>query len=164
MKKIWITTAVFIAGALIVALGLLFLCAAMREPQRFLLAFALLGIGGALAFWSGSALRRIRETTPQRLGERIVALAGANDAEVTQDQIVAELHVSHDEALAALNLLGEQGRHQRERRGDRTFYVFPELKAGRVVRRCPYCGREYSVKDALHQCPNCGGTLEIERV
>ncbi len=164
MKDIRIATVIFVVATILIAVGLLFLCAAMRQPSRFVLAFALLVIGGGLAFWSGQSLRRIREASPERLGDRIIALAGTSDAEVTQAQVVADLNVSDEAALAALSKLEADGRCYRERREDRTFYVFPELRPGKVVRRCPYCGREYSVKEALHTCPNCGGNLEITRV
>jgi len=42
-------------------------------------------------------------------------------------------------------------------------YVFPNLKESKVERRCPYCGAQFPVKQALAQCPNCGGNLELKR-
>ena len=53
--------------------------------------------------------------------------------------------------------------HQ-ERREDRTVYAFPGLKDSRVVRRCVYCGSEYSVREPLHKCSNCGGKLELVKI
>jgi hypothetical protein len=43
------------------------------------------------------------------------------------------------------------------------FYAFPGLEETKVVRRCAYCGNEFSVKTPLHKCPNCGGDLELVR-
>ena len=37
------------------------------------------------------------------------------------------------------------------------------LKPTLVKRRCPYCGTEFSVKQALNKCPHCGGDLKLER-
>ena len=31
----------------------------------------------------------------------------------------------------------------------------------KAIKRCPYCGNEYSVKSAMRDCPGCGATLEI---
>ena len=150
-------------SAVLLALGLLFLCAATREPSRFLLAGALLVCGGGLAAWSGLALRRLRDLDPENLSDRVTELARASDAEVTLSQVVAELGVPDEAAVAALNLLERRGQCYRERRGEREFYVFAGLKPSKVSRRCPYCGGEFSVKTPVYRCPHCGGDLRLER-
>ena len=154
---------VLVISAALLALGLLFLCAATREPSRLLLAGALLVAGGGLAAWSGVTLRRLRELNPENLSDRITELARASDAEVTLSRVVAELGVPDEAAVAALNLLERRGQCHRERRGEREFYVFPGLKPSKVTRRCPYCGGEFSVKTPVYKCPHCGGDLRLER-
>jgi len=154
---------VLLISATLLALGLLFLCAATREPSRLLLAGALLVAGGGLAAWSGVTLRRLRELNPENLSDRITELARASDAEVTLSRVVAELSVPDEAAVAALNLLERRGQCHRERRGEREFYVFPGLKPSKVTRRCPYCGGEFSVKTPVYKCPHCGGDLRLER-
>lgn len=144
--------------------GLLFLCAATQEPSRLLLAAALLVVGGGLAAWGGLTLRRLRDVDPENLSDRITGLARAGgNAEVTLSQVVAELGVPDEAAIAALNLLERRGQCHREPRGDREFYVFPGLKPSKVARRCPYCGGEFSVKTPVYRCPHCGGDLRLER-
>jgi hypothetical protein len=151
-------SAVFLAG------GLLFLCAASRQPTRLFLAVALLAIGGGLGVWGGLTLRRLRDLDPEHLSDRITTLARAGgDAEVTLSQAVAELRVPDEAALKALALLESRGQCYRENRDGREFYVFPGLKETKVVRRCAHCGSEFSVKTPLHKCPNCGGPLELKR-
>lgn len=151
-------------SAVSLAGGLLFLCAASRQPTRLFLAIALLAIGGGLAGWSGFTLRRLRELAPEHLSDRITALARAGGhAEVTLSQVVAELRVPDEAAMAALALLEGRGQCHREGREGREFYVFPGLKETKVVRRCAHCGSEFSVKTPLHKCPNCGGELELAR-
>jgi hypothetical protein len=150
-------------SAVLLAVGLLFLCAATRQPSRFLLAGALLVAGGGLAAWSGTALRRLRDLDPENLSDRITGLARAGDAEVTLSGVVSELGVPDEAAVAALNLLERRGQCHRERRGEREFYVFPGLKPSKVTRRCPYCGGEFSVKTPVYKCPHCGGDLRVER-
>jgi rubrerythrin len=76
-------------------------------------------------------------------------------------QVVSGLDVPENAARAALARLEAQGLTHPERRDERTVYVFPGLQESKVVRRCTYCGNEYSVREPLHKCPNCGGTLEI---
>lgn len=147
----------------LLALGLLFLCAAVDQPSRLFLAATLLLAGGGLAAWSGLRLRRLRKFDPENLSDRITELARASDAEVTLSQVVSELRVPDEVAIAALNLLERRGQSQREHRGDREFYVFPGLRPSKITRSCPYCGTEYSVKTPVYSCPRCGGDLRLER-
>jgi hypothetical protein len=158
------TTAILVllVSVVLLAGGLLFLCAASRQPMRLLLAIALLAIGGGLAAWSGLSLRRLRMLDPEHLSDRITSLARAGgQAEVTLSQVVADLGVPDEAAIEALALLEGRGQCYREYRTDREFYVFPGLKESKVARRCAHCGSEFSVKTALHKCPNCGGDLEL---
>ncbi|HET89693.1 MAG TPA: hypothetical protein ENN99_02995 [Chloroflexi bacterium] len=150
-------------AVVLLALGLLFLCAATREPSRLLLSGALLIVGGGLAAWGGVTLRRLRDLDPEHLSDRITGLARAGDAEVTLPQVVAELNVPDGAAIAALNLLERKGTAHRERRGEREFYVFPGLEPSKVSRVCPYCGGEFSVKTPVYKCPHCGGDLKVQR-
>ena len=63
--------------------------------------------------------------------------------------LVGSAHLAHPDVSVAEGL---------RRLGHR---VFPGLKESKVVRRCAYCGNEYTVRKPLHKCPNCGGHLEI---
>lgn len=156
-----LTIAILAVGILLLAGGLIFLCAATQNAARFPIALALLIVGGALAAWAGLRLRRARELSPAVLDDRITALADTHDAEVTLAQVVGELQVPDEAARAALARLEADGFCHQERREDKTVYVFPGLKDSRVVRRCVYCGSEYSVREPLHKCSNCGGKLEL---
>jgi sulfur carrier protein ThiS len=154
-----------VIAAVLLALGMIFLCAATQEPVRLLIAAPLLLVGTGLAVWGGLTLRRLRDLDPENLSDRITQLARTGDAEVTLAQVVAELGVPDETVIAALNLLERRGQAHREHVGDdaREVYVFPGLKPSMVERRCPYCGAEFSVKKATYKCPNCGGDLRLER-
>jgi Zn finger protein HypA/HybF involved in hydrogenase expression len=146
------------------AVGLVFLCAATQQPSRYLPGFAFIGIGAGLAAWSGLSLRRWRALDPENLSDRITELARkGGQYEVTLSEVVAELRVPDEVAQAALDLLVSKGQCRREPREGRTIYVFPGLKESKVVRRCVYCGSEFSVKEPLHTCPNCGGEVQLVR-
>ncbi len=162
MRK-FLPPVLLIIGGLMAALGMLFLCAAIQEPKRLPLSLLLLAGGGALAFFSGRTLARERALSPARLAERITAQARVSDAEITLAQTIADLGAPHDAALAALDLLQERGEAYREFRNEREVYVFPGLLPSVVVRRCPYCGNNFSVKTPIHKCPYCGGSVEVER-
>jgi len=32
-----------------------------------------------------------------------------------------------------------------------------------VIEKCPYCGRDYPVRDDIERCPVCGGDLKLYR-
>jgi hypothetical protein len=151
----------FLFGAVLMAGGLIFLCAAVNSPGRLPIALALLVIGGGLAGWAGFRWRQARALSPAVLDDRIIALADGHDAEITLAQVVSSLGVPDEAARVALARLEANGLCHQEQREGRTFYLFPGLRESKVVRRCAYCGNEYSVREPLHKCPNCGGTLEI---
>ena len=162
-KKLILTT--FIMAVLLMATGLLFLCAAIQQPSRLLLAAVLLVLGGGLAAWSGVNLRRARQLEPENLSDQITAMAErGGHAEVTLSQVVSELKIPDEAAQKALDLLVEKGQALRDFRDDRWVFLFPGLQDSKVVRKCSHCGREYSVKTPLYECPNCGGQVELIRV
>jgi hypothetical protein len=163
MKRPILIVALVVAVVLLVV-GLIFLCAATREAGRLPLSLILLVIGGGLAAWSALTWRREQQLEPERLADSIIDLVrGRGSAEVTLAEIVAELNVPTEAAQRALGVLQGRGECRRERRADKDLYVFPGLMERKVVRRCAYCGSEFSVKTPLHQCPNCGGQLELVR-
>jgi len=155
---------VMLVGALMLGLGLLFLCASIRAPQRLILAALLIVIGGAGVAWAGTTWRRLSEIEPKRLADRIVEMAKLQGKfETTAAEVVAELSAPAANVQAALEILQSRGDAVPEQRDDRRVYVFPNLKETKVVRRCPYCGVQFPVKQAITQCPNCGGNIELQR-
>ncbi len=163
MKRPILITALVVAVVLLVV-GLIFLCAATREAGRLPLSLILLIIGGGLAAWSALTWRREQQLEPEHLADSIIDLVrGRGAAEVTLAEVVAELNVPTQAAQRALGVLQGRGECRRERRADKDLYVFPGLMERKMVRRCAYCGSEFSVKTPLHQCPNCGGQLELVR-
>ena len=152
---------VFIVSALILAGGLLFLCAAVAVPERFPLAIILLIIGAIGAGWSAFAYRKWSSVQPEALAARITDLAAQNDGELAISQIMSAFDVSASVAQAGIDQLVAKRQCRAESRGTQTFYIFPGLKEQKVARKCTYCGSTFPVKQALQKCPNCGGNLEL---
>lgn len=159
---------VLAAGGLTLGCGLLFLCASAAAPEkmlvRFILALVMIVVGGAGAAWAGANWRRLSEIEPKRLADRIVEMVRLQGKfETTAAEAVAGLSAPADSVQAALRVLQERGQVTLEPRGDRQVYVFPNLKESQVERRCPYCGAQFPVKQAITRCPNCGGNVELQR-
>ncbi len=157
-----------LVSAVLLGLGLLFLCASTVETERtairFVLSMLLILIGGAGAVWAGMTWRRLSDIEPPRLADRIVEMMRLQGTfETTAAEAVANLSAPAANVQAALEILQSRGEAIREQRDDRRVYVFPNLKESKVERRCPYCGAQFPVKQALVQCPNCGGNLELTR-
>lgn len=152
---------VFVVSALVLALGILFLCAAITIPERLPLAIILFILGTIGAGWSALAYRRWANVQPAALAARITDLAAQNDGELTLSQIMSAFDVPASVGTAALDELAQSGQCRREARADQVLYVFPGLKEHKVVRKCVYCGSTFPVKQALQKCPNCGGILEL---
>lgn len=161
------TTSYLVIGVSVVLLvvGLLFLCAATRNAARFPLALGLLVIGGGLAFWGGTSLRRTVALDAENLSDRISRLARqSGQGEVTLSQAVSALNAPDEAVEEALRLLVERGQAYPEYRQDREVYIFPGLRATKMVRRCESCGTEYSVKEPVYTCTRCGGKVEVVRL
>jgi Zn finger protein HypA/HybF involved in hydrogenase expression len=153
--------AVFVASALVLALGVLFLCAAITVPERAPLAIVLLVLGALGAGWSTFAYRRWSSVQPSALMAQITSLAADHDGELAVSQVMAGFGATEPAATAALAELAQKGQCRREARADQVVYVFPGLKEHKMVRKCAFCGSTFPVKQALQKCPNCGGALEL---
>jgi hypothetical protein len=159
---------VLIVGALMLGCGFLFLCASAAAPEktaiRFILALLLMLVGAGGAAWAGTTYRRLSEIEPKRLADRIVEMVRRRGQwETTEAEAVAGLAAPASNVQAAFELLEARREAVPEQRADRRVYVFPNLKESKVERRCPYCGAQFPVKQALTQCPNCGGNLELKK-
>ena len=159
---------VLLAGGLMLGLGLLFLCASAAAPEkaaiRFVLAGLLIVVGGGGAAWAGTTWRRLSEIEPKRLADRIVEMVRLHGQfETTEAEAVAQLAAPAANVQTAMDILQSRGEAVPEQRDDRRVYVFPNLKESKVVRRCPFCGAQFPVKQAITQCPNCGGVIELQR-
>ena len=96
------------------------------------------------------------------MADRIIVLAQADDdAELTVAEVVAGLRLPEAAVVEGLELLEKRGRCRREFHDDHAVYVFPRLKESKLIRKCAYCASTFSVKEPLHKCPNCGGTVEL---
>ena len=162
MKKLLPFAAIAVAIVLIIV-GLIFLIAANNNPSRFLTAVALLAVGSGLTWVSIRRLRRIQDLAPRNLDTSIVDLARRLGGEASVAQVRAEFRIDQTLATEALERLRDQGIAQIEPRGAGIVYLFKGVIPARAIRKCPYCGSEFPVRQAMHSCPNCGGNLELTK-
>jgi len=48
-------------------------------------------------------------------------------------------------------------------RDNRRVYVFESFQVKLVLKKCPYCGNDYPVRDDIERCPSCDGDLTMHR-
>lgn len=162
MNKILAVIAVLLA-ILCSILGIIFLIAAINVRSRMLTGGAFLVMAGLLLVYGLLTLRRIAETSPERLETGAVELARQLEGEVTIEQLQAAYSIPAALAKQTLEQLRAKGQCQLEQRGDYTVYLFKSVLPAKAVKRCPYCGSEFAVRSAVRKCPNCGAALEITK-
>lgn len=155
------TLVLLILSALFLTFGMIFLCAAIENSRRLTVGLPLLVGGAALAVWAGRRWWHTRQMSTPVLKQRLLDLAAAQGGELTRAQVISELDVPGSLSDQVLAQLESEGLTHQERRSAGAVYVFPGLTEQKVVRRCAYCGNEYSVREPSHKCPNCGGKLEL---
>jgi hypothetical protein len=153
--------AIAAVGVLFVLGGLLFLVGAGGQSQRYLVGVVglVLGAGG---IWFGSRLFRTGDAaSPERIRGEIMALAKRGDGELAEAELGAAMGRRLDAARSVLADLERDGTCERIEKNGAAHWVFEQLLPRLMVRRCPYCEAHLPVAEELHQCPNCGGKLEL---
>lgn len=145
-------------------LGFLFLIASGGgSSSRLLVALGLLAVATAVLLFGRSRLRRLAEIDPDSLSTGAVELARRLGGELTVAQLRAEYRISEKQAIDTLEALAAEGAAVREQRQNRAVWVFTGLLPSKAERRCPYCGTQLPIRDAISKCPNCGANLEISK-
>jgi hypothetical protein len=148
-------------SVLLITFGLIFVMGSGGKGTNILVGLALVAGGIVLVGWAVKGLRRLAQLNPEQLATDIVELAKYQGGEVTVAQVQAEFDVPGQLAAEVLEDLRSAGTCRVEHREDRTVFVFKSLMQAKAVKRCPYCGAEFSIRDAKRECPNCGAALEI---
>lgn len=156
-----LTLALSLASALLLAGGLIYLLAGLRQPRYLVVSLLLVATGAAMAIWSGRRWQRARQLAPQFLDARIVRLAAKQDAQVTLAEVIGSLDVPEKHARAALERMAADSLCHQETRDSGAVFAFPGLQESKVVRQCAYCGSTFSVREPLQKCSSCGGDLQI---
>lgn len=162
MSKMLAVIAMILA-ILCLVLGVIFLIAAINAPSRILAGGAFLAIAGLLLVYGLFTLRRIAETSPERLETGAIELARQLEGEVTVEQLQVAYSIPAALAKETLERLRAKGQCQMEQRDDHAVYLFKGVLPAKAVKRCPYCGSEFAVRSAVRKCPNCGAALEITK-
>ena len=160
MKRLGGIILVVIAIVLI-TFGVIFLIGSGGKGVLVLAALAMLAVGAGCVVWAIRVFGRLARLDPKQLTTDTVRLAKRFGGEITAAQVQAEFDVPGRLAAQVLEKLRSEGACVVERHADREVYVFKSLIPSKALKRCAYCGSEYSVKDARRDCPNCGASLEI---
>lgn len=146
-----------VLGALLALLGLIFLLA----PGRAGTGLIMLVLGGAIIAFAASRLRAVQNLSPEGVEQQLQAAAAGSGGELTVTEAVAITSLSDGIVRQGLERLLHKDLVRLERRDGADYYIFPGLTETKMIKKCPYCGNEYPLKQAGRTCPSCGGNLEI---
>jgi len=159
--KIFTGTFMSVFGILTILLGILFIIASKNEGSRLATGIVLIGTGtvmlvpGIILFKKGILL------TPEGIGKKILKLAGKHNGHISMEVITAEVGDS-DAVRFKLIEMTRQGVSKEIKKDGRLFYIFRDFQPKLMVKKCPYCGNDYPVRDNIENCLSCGGDLKIK--
>jgi hypothetical protein len=151
-----------VIGILSSVLGVIFLIASHGVASR-LIAGGVMAAAGFAALAAGIILfRKGTRNSPAGIRKDLLRLARLNNGELTGEAIAGSLGASDPVALQ-LAALVEEGVASERTRGGRRVYIFEDFQAKMVLKKCPYCGNDYPVRDDIERCPTCGGDLKMQK-
>jgi hypothetical protein len=150
------------AGILTAGLGLIFLIASHGVASRLAAGF-IMSAGGLIALVAGVVLfRRGSRFNPSGIRKELLRLARIGNGELAEEAVAASLGDS-DAVRYQIQTLVREGIASEIVRDRRRVWVFAGLQMKMVVKKCPYCGNDYPVRDDIERCPTCGGDLKLDR-
>jgi hypothetical protein len=148
----------FLAGGL----GVVFLIASHGLQSRLFAGGTMLAGGLALIVIGIFLFRRGTGYSPAGIRKELIRLARMNNGELTREAIAGSLGTS-DTVNFEVAALIKEGVAVERTRDNRSYYIFEDFRLAMVVKKCPYCGNDYLVRDDIEKCPSCGGDLKMER-
>jgi hypothetical protein len=159
-RKIIGGAALFIFGLALLLLGIMFIIVSSERGSR-LVTGVILAVFGLLLLLIGIRLFRAGiSVSPAVIKEKILKLAGKNHGELPEDVITGAIGTSDTLDFQLQSMINSRIAKKTFRKG-RTFYLFSQFNMELVVKKCPYCGNDYPVRDDIESCSSCGGNLKV---
>lgn len=161
--KIVTGSAMIVTGLFSELMGLLFAITYSGAASRMIAAGIFFTAGlpllvfGFIIFKSGLVQR------PAVVKTELLKLAAENKGELTRELISAAAGWDNI-VLFELNDMIKRREIKKEEREGRVYYLFPKYQPKYAVEKCPYCGKEYQVRDDVIKCPSCKGDLKFLRI
>lgn len=142
--------------------GAMFLIASGSSSSRLVPGFLFLTGGTVMLILGIRLLVKGIKQSPGNIEKLVRAAAAKHNGEIPEDVLLAE--TGGGGAVEAY-MEGEirKGNIRRVRNNDGISYVFPSLQFTLQTKYCPYCGRDYPVRESIETCPTCGGDLKLKK-
>ncbi len=153
---------VLIVAFLLAVLGLIFLIGNQGKAGTVATGVLMLIMGVGSGIFTIHKLGQLMASAPDRIDDRVLNLAAMSDGEITTGEVAGALSISVSEAEASLARLVGNGLATLKTHPDgQICYAVAGLAEAKKVKKCPYCGGEYSIADPKRTCPSCGANLQI---
>ena len=161
--KVIIGASLIIIGLVSELMGLLFIVVITGMSSRLIAAGIFFTAGLPLLIVGFNMLRSGMLLRPELIRKEILTTASKNNGELTKE-IITGVTGWDDIVAYEINDMIKKRIAKTEERGDCIFYIFPEFQAKVVINKCPFCEKDYAVKDDIQKCPACGGDLKFLQV
>ena len=142
-------------------LGLMFSIASGGASSRLVPGLIMLVVGGGLLVFGLRFLVRGLKGGAKAVDQTIKSIAAKYNGEIREDIFTAEAGRS-EEVAAQLQRMLKTGEASRKEKDGVSWLLFPAFHFTLKTKYCPYCGRDYPVREEVETCPTCGGDLKIK--
>ncbi len=158
--KIILGSILLLPGVMLALLGLIFVTASDETNSRLRTGLIMLAVSvpliipGIILFLKGLSM------SPSSIRKKILLIAARNNG-LVREELFQGTSDSTEALDEELNSLVKSGIARRETRNGIMFYIFHGYQFKLKLKKCPYCGSDFSMKSGLETCPSCGGDLKF---
>jgi len=160
MKKILGSLAI-IFSILLIILGILFLIASGKGVNRFVIGLVMLVIAFFVFIVGMKLIKGVPVVlSPENLRFEIINLAKKFNGEIFLSQLYS-MFGKDSNFLLIIDQLVSEGVAEEILKDGGKVYLFKDFQSTMLIKKCPYCGNDYPVRDDVEVCPTCGGDLKM---
>jgi len=152
---------ILLPGVILFLLGIIFVIASNEGNSRLRTGFILMGVSLPLIIPGLMLFLRGLSMSPSSIKKKILSIAAKNNG-LVREEILWGPFANTEAAEEEITEMKRSGLVRTETKSGVNFYIFPGYQFKLKLKKCPYCGSDFSMKSNLETCPSCGGDLKFE--